>query len=49
MLSILEVVEFKWTISQVLEQDETWMDDILELKSIGEGIHASTRKKVIDG
>lgn len=36
MLSILEAVGFKWTVQQVLETDEAWLDDILTVKGIGE-------------
>jgi hypothetical protein len=32
----LEAVEFRWTIRQVLETDEAWLDDVLTLKGIGE-------------
>ena len=36
VLSVLEAVEFKWTVRQVLETDETWLDDILTAKGYGE-------------
>jgi len=36
VLSILEAVSFAWTVNQVLEQDESWLDDILLMKAIGE-------------
>ena len=45
ILSVLEAVEFKWTIQQVLEQDEAWLDDILTMKAIGSIIH----RKKLDG
>jgi len=47
VLSILEAVEFKWTVSEVLEQDETWTKDILEMKSIGAIIRENSRKKAM--
>ena len=48
MLSILEAVEFQWTVSEVLEQDEMWIKDILELKSIGGIIRENSRKEAMD-
>ena len=36
VLAVLEAVDFKWTIEEVLDQDEAWVDDILALKSTGE-------------
>jgi hypothetical protein len=36
VLSVLEAVEFKWTVSQVLDTDEAWLDDILTMKGTGE-------------
>jgi hypothetical protein len=36
VLSVLEAVEFKWTIQQVLDTPEDWLDDILTAKGYGE-------------
>jgi len=36
MLSILEAVEFKWTVQDVLAAPEEWIDDILTAKGYGE-------------
>ena len=36
MLSILEAVEFKWTVQDVLATPEEWIDDILTAKGYGE-------------
>jgi hypothetical protein len=36
VLSVLEAIEFKWTIQQVLDTPEDWLDDILTMKSTGE-------------
>jgi hypothetical protein len=36
VLSVLEAVEFKWTIQQVLDSPEDWLDDILTMKGAGE-------------
>ena len=35
VLEVLEAVEFKWTVKQVLETEDSWIDDILQMKSIG--------------
>ena len=36
VLAVLEAVGFQWTLQQVLDQPESWLDDILTLKGIGE-------------
>lgn len=36
VLAVLEAVEYKWTIQQVLDSEETWLDDILIMKATGE-------------
>jgi len=36
MIEILEVVDYKWTIKEVLEQPDDWVDDILTFKGVGE-------------
>jgi hypothetical protein len=36
VLAVLEVTDFKWTINDILAQDESWTEDILEMKSVGE-------------
>jgi hypothetical protein len=36
VLSVLEAVEFRWSIPQVLETPEAWLDDILTMKGTGE-------------
>jgi hypothetical protein len=36
VLSVLEAVEFRWTIQQVLDTPESWLDDVLTMKATGE-------------
>jgi len=48
VLSILETVEFRWTIAEVLEQDEKWAHDIFELKSVGGIIYENSRAEALD-
>ena len=36
VLSILESWEWKISIEQALDMDESWVDDVLEMKSVGE-------------
>jgi len=48
VLTILEAVEFKWTINQVLEQDEKWAHDIFLLKGIGDSIYSKERDEALE-
>jgi hypothetical protein len=36
VLAVLEAVEFRWTILDVLEQPQAILDDVLMLKSVGQ-------------
>lgn len=36
VVSVLEAVEYRWTIADVLAQDEAWLDDILTMRGTGE-------------
>ena len=36
VLSVLEAVEYRWTISDVLAQDEAWLDDLMLMRGVGE-------------
>jgi hypothetical protein len=36
VLSALEAVQYRWTIKQVLETDEAWLDDIITMRTTGE-------------
>ena len=47
MLAILEAVEFRWTINEVLAQPESWSDDIFAMKSMGEGVTNKGRREAM--
>jgi hypothetical protein len=38
VLEILEMVEFRWTINEVLEQPQALLDDVIALRMIGNKI-----------
>lgn len=42
---ILEMTEFRWTISDILEQPEAELEAVMHLKATGEKIRAQTHKQ----
>lgn len=45
ILSILEAVDWRWSIAEILDQDEAWLDDILAMKTVGEKIKSQMKKQ----